>query len=115
MTADETTVLLGFIQGIDKRVGMDQRSTSAWMNVLPVEMVLADAMRYVREHYQESDRAVLPANLVARHRIEHQPERKPKVIIGHDCFDGYVLVEESRNGYTYLAAAPCPECVRRTS
>lgn len=110
MNADETTVLLGFIQGIDRRVGMDERSVSAWMNVLPPELTLSEAMAYVREHYQESDRAMLPAHLVARHRMNREPRPQPTNPKDHGCFSGYVLVEETRNGIEYLAAAPCPKC-----
>lgn len=113
MTADETTVLLGFIQGIDRRTSMDERAISAWMNVLPKDMTLNEAMSYVREHYLEQERMVLPAHLVAKHRLRTKPIQPP-VVTDHECLNGYVLVEQTSTfGFTHMAAAPCPKCKGR--
>ena len=110
MTYDETTILLGFINGLDRRVAMSEQSISAWSNVLPESISLHDAMKFVREHYQETDKAVLPANIVSRHRMAATPEEVVKPEPTHDCIDGFVLVEEERNGQTITAAARCEQC-----
>jgi len=111
MTYDEATVLIGFINGIDKRVVFEETTISAWANVLGPNIGLDDAMRYVREHYQSEDRAVLPAHIVGRHRIALRSlEPAPKLERSHDCQDGWVMVVEERNGREYSAASRCPQC-----
>lgn len=115
MTPQETTVLLGFIQGIDNRFVPDQKSVSAWMNVLPGDIALDQAMHYVREHYLEYDKPVMPAHIVGRHRIFHNPPAVPKPEPTHDCLDGWVLLFEDRDGKTVEVAARCSQCTNPSS
>lgn len=110
MTYDEATILIGFINGLDRRVVMNEQTISAWANVLPAVISLHDAMNFVRDHYQETDRAVLPAHIVGRHRISTSPIQAAKSEPTHDCMDGFVLVEEERNGRMITAAARCHIC-----
>jgi len=110
MTNDETTVLLGFIQGIDRRVVLDERSIAAWRNVLPEEMTLEEAMGFVRDHYRQEEKSVLPAHLVGRYRISKTQEAQSVTVMDHDCESGYILIEEERNGQMVTAAARCPQC-----
>lgn len=112
MTFDETTVLLGFINSLDKRVAFDETSISAWCNVLGPYIGLEQAMEYVREHYRETDRAVLPSHIVGKHRMNTTPVRKV-ISSNHECLNGYVLVEETRSdGMIYEAVAKCPQCTK---
>jgi hypothetical protein len=110
VTSDETTVLLGFIQGIDRRIILDERAVSSWRNVLPEDMTLEEAMGFVRDHYREHEKSVLPAHLVGRHRISKSGDKQPLPVMDHECEGGYILIEEERNGQTIIAAAKCPQC-----
>lgn len=114
MTPQETTILLGFIQGVDNRFVPDQKTVSAWMNVLPPDLELQNAIRYAREHYTESDKSIMPAHIVGLHRLALRAERETRttnvVEPEHDCMGGYVLVEEERDGRTITAAAKCQIC-----
>lgn len=115
MTYDETTILIGFINGLDKRVAFTDEAVSAWCNVLGPDMPLEDAMEYVREHYMEADRTVMPAHIVGRHRMAKRSkfESLPKPEPTHDCLDGYVIITEvTDKGYAYEAASPCPQCTK---
>ena len=112
MNSDEITLLLGFAKGMDPQIAVDDLSISAWMNVLPEQITLHDAMRFVREHYQETDKVLKPAHVVGRHRMWSTPAPIVKAEPTHDCIDGYVLVEEERNGQTYTAAARCELCAK---
>lgn len=116
MTPQETTILLGFIQGLDNRFVPDQKSISAWMNVLPSDITLDQAMGYVKEHYLEHDRSVMPANIVGRHRVFNgppAPAQKPGP--SHDCLEGWILLLEDRDGKTVEVAAKCPQCTNPSS
>lgn len=113
MTFDEALILLIFANSLDARVNCSDEAASAWTNVLGPAIALEDAMRYVREHYLESDRTVMPAHIVGRHRIARRAEIEsaPKPEPTHDCMDGYILIEQQTStGQTYTAAAPCPQC-----
>ncbi len=114
MTPQETTILLGFIQGLDNRFVPDQKSVSAWMNVLPPDLELQDAIGYARHHYTESDKGIMPAHIVGLHRMAVRAEREARgshtAEPTHDCMDGFVLVEEERDGRTITAAARCQLC-----
>ena len=115
MTFDETTILIGFISGLDKRVAFTDEAVSAWCNVLGPDIRLDDAMRYVREHYLQSDRTIMPAHIVGLHRMARRAELEsaPKPEPSHDCLGGFILVEEqTSSGQRYTAAAPCPECTK---
>lgn len=115
MTNDETTVLLGFIQGVDRRIVLDERSIAAWMNVLPQEMDLETAMRCVREHYLESDKCVLPAHIVGRYRA-NMPRNEVRIVEpNHDCHKGFIYVTEVDSfGREYEAVTKCPLCQRKS-
>ena len=113
MTPEQMTVLLGFIEGIDKRIVLNERTVSAWSNVLPKSITLQDAMQYVREHYLEHDKAVLPAHVVGRHRMYHTPVRDVVISRDHDCMNGYIIITElTEKGHAYEAASPCPQCTK---
>jgi hypothetical protein len=113
MNYDDTTILLGFINGLDKRVAFDQTSISAWTNVLGPDIELEQAMEYVRQHYRETDRAVLPAHVVGRHRMNHTPVRDVVISRDHDCMNGYVIITEvTGKGHAYEAVSPCPQCTK---
>ncbi len=110
MNSDEITLLLGFAKGMDPQIAVDDLSISAWSNVLPEQITLHDAMRFVREHYQESDKVLKPAHVVGRYRMWSTPASIVKAEPSHDCMDGFVLVEEERDGQTITAAARCQIC-----
>lgn len=113
MTFDETTVLLAFIHGIDKQFVFNEQAISAWANVLGPTITLEDAMQFAKDHYLESDRRIMPAHIVGRHRIARRAQAidTPKPEPTHDCMDGWILVEEQTPlGHTYSAASPCPQC-----
>lgn len=116
MTPNEITVLLGYAKGLDPLIAVDDLSISAWCNVLPDEITLNEAQRYVREHYQDTDKVLKPAHIVGRHRMFHSPpvpERKPEPT--HDCMDGWILTFEERNGMSMEVAAKCPQCTSGSS
>ena len=113
MTQDEVIMLLGLAKGMDPLIAIDELSVSAWMNVLPKEIMLNDAMRYVREHYQDTDKILKPAHVVGRHRMAHTPVPAPKVESDHDCMNGYIIITEvTEKGHAYEAVTPCPQCTK---
>jgi hypothetical protein len=113
MTYDETTILIGFINGLDKRVAFTDEAVSAWCNVLGPGIPLDKAMEYVRQHYLEFDRTVMPAHIVGRYRMNHTPVREIVISRDHDCMNGYVIITEvTEKGHAYEAVSPCPQCTK---
>lgn len=104
MNFDETAVFLGFLKGLDYRINVDELSTSSWVNVLPPEISLQQAMNYAKEHYLEHDRTIMPAHVSGRFYSEQRSKYiKPVVITNCECINGWEIIEE--NGHT--AARKC--------
>jgi hypothetical protein len=113
MTQDEVIMLLGLAKGMDPLIAIDELSVGAWMNVLPKEITLNDAMRYVREHYQDTDKILKPAHVVGRHRMNTTPVRDVVISRDHDCMNGYIIITQvTEKGHAYEAASPCPQCTK---
>ena len=104
MTFDETTVLLGYLRGLDYRITVDEISTSSWANVLPPEITLDQAISYARQHYLEPDRTIMPAHVSGRFYSEQRSKyTKPVVVTNCECINGWEIIEE--NGHS--AARKC--------
>jgi hypothetical protein len=113
MTFDEALVLLIFANSLDPRVNCSDEGASAWTNVLGPGIPLDKAMEYVRQHYLEFDRTVMPAHIVGRYRMNHAPVGDVVISRDHDCMNGYIIITEvTEKGHAYEAVSPCPQCTK---
>ena len=115
MVRDEVIVLLGFMNGIDGRVPVNELSVSSWYNVLPKSMTLEEGMECARRHYLNTEKTALPAHIVGIYRMMKDQEPSKPVVKDHDCMNGWIAVKvwDHANSF-YDAVAPCKACQVRS-
>lgn len=96
MEKPEIARLLAYINSIDDRVSSDAIRIEGWKTILPPDLPYVDAMNIARQHYQESDRAIMP-NLFCQ---KWKPTRPPIQYCG-TCWNGWI--EQPDDTLT-----PCP-------
>jgi hypothetical protein len=116
MVHDEVIVLLGFMNGIDARVTVNELSVSSWSNILPKSMTLEEGMECAKRHYLNTDKPALPAHIVGIYRLLKEQEPQKPVEKDHDCMNGWVLIKEWDHVAAFReAVTPCKTCQVRSA
>lgn len=108
MTRQEIAEFLMRARIIDERIMINEPALASWEALLPEWLSLDVALLALRDHYQTSDKRVMPANIINLARPHRQIEQKtlPKVECD-DCNGHGWIVREDPDGYRRANYCTC--------
>lgn len=108
MTRQEIAEFLMRARIIDERIMINEPALASWEALLPEWLSLDLALLALRDHYQTSDKRIMPANIInlARPKRQIEPERLPEVEC-EPCNGTGFIISEAEDGYRRANYCTC--------